>query len=341
MNWFKNIDRSDWMIIGIYAFLLFNLLFWGEWLEEDWAFWSKDTRYLFFNISGVEVLKQMILVLLIVFYIVPRFFNQKKYFTTFGLIVMLLLIASVINPYILPYTSTPLQPDLLANLFWGILDNGEAISFPCFLLLAKSFYQSQMDVLALQKEQKETELRVLQAQVDPHFLFNNLNILDILIEQDPQKARVFTRKLSSLYRYMIRHKDNEFVPLSTEWDFCEDYIYLIAQRFNGLFPVSHQLDSDKMAQYLVPPAAVQTLLENITKHNVALPESPIHTRISLDDGFLIISNEYRSKNKVKDSTGTGLRNLASRIALLTDKQLDYRIENGHFIVRLPLVEQIL
>ncbi|MEL7221076.1 MAG: histidine kinase [Bacteroidota bacterium] len=340
MNLLKKIDRSDWMIIGVYSFLLVNLLFWGEWLEEDWSFWSKDTLYLFFNISVVEVLKQMILVVLIVFYIVPRFFNEKRYAMTLSLIVLLLLLARIIDPYILPYTSAPLQPDLAANLFWGVLEHGEAISFPCFLLLAKSFYQSQVEVLALQKEQKETELRVLQAQVDPHFLFNNLNILDILIGQDPQKARIFTRKLSALYRYMIRHKDDEFVSLPTEWKFCENYIYLIGQRFNGLFPFENQIDQEEMAKFLVPPAAIQTLLENITKHNAALPAQPVKTKITLTNDYLVISNDFRPKNKVKDSTGTGLLNLASRIALLTDKKLEHQIENDQFVVRLPLVKQI-
>ncbi|MEO0875310.1 MAG: hypothetical protein AAFY48_11960, partial [Bacteroidota bacterium] len=170
MNWLQNIKRSDWIIIGIYGALLLNLMFWGEWLEEDWSLWSKDSRYLFFNISVVEVVKQLTMMILIVFYVVPTFFNKKKYLLSFGLIVLILLIARIIDPYILPYTSEPLQPDLGAKLFWGVLENGEAISFPCFLLLAKSFYQSQLAVVALQKEQKETALRVLQAQVDPHFL---------------------------------------------------------------------------------------------------------------------------------------------------------------------------
>ncbi len=340
MKWLRNIDRSDWLILGIYGFIILNLQFWGEWLEEDWDFWSKDTRYLFFNICCVEVVKQLTMVVLIVFYVVPAYFNKKRYAVAFGLIILILLIARIVDPYILPYTSEPLQPDLAANLFWGILNNGETISFPCFLLLAKSFYQSQVAMLALQKEQKETELKVLQAQVDPHFLFNNLNILDILIERDPQRAREFTRKLSSLYRYMIRHKDDEIVPLTTEWAFCQDYIYLITQRFNGLFPVESSIDEAEMDQYFIPPASLQTLLENITKHNAALPQSPVHTRIEIADDYLMVSNEFRPKKEVQDSTGTGLRNLAARIALLTDKQLEYRIDNEMFTVQLPLVKQI-
>ncbi len=340
MKWLNNIKRSDWIIIGIYGALLINLLFWGEWLEEDWPFWSKDTRYLFFNISVVEVVKQLTMMILIVFYVVPTFFNKKKYLLSFGLIVLILLVARIIDPYILPYTSEPLQPDLGAKLFWGVLEHGEAISFPCFLLLAKSFYQSQLAVVALQKEQKETALKVLQAQVDPHFLFNNLNILDILIEQNPDKARIFTRKLSSLYRYMTRHKDDEVVPLGTEWAFCQDYIYLISQRFNGLFPVKTELTTDQLDQYFVPPAAVQTLLENITKHNVALPQKPVQITIGVASEYLLVSNDFRPKIPIEDSSGTGLQNLAARVGLLTDQEIVYGEENGQFVVQLPLVKQL-
>ncbi|MEL6657506.1 MAG: histidine kinase [Bacteroidota bacterium] len=340
MNWLQNIKRSDWIIIGIYGALLLNLMFWGEWLEEDWSLWSKDSRYLFFNISVVEVVKQLTMMILIVFYVVPTFFNKKKYLLSFGLIVLILLIARIIDPYILPYTSEPLQPDLGAKLFWGVLENGEAISFPCFLLLAKSFYQSQLAVVALQKEQKETALRVLQAQVDPHFLFNNLNILDILIEQNPDKARVFTRKLSSLYRYMTRHKDDDIVPLSTEWEFCQDYIYLISQRFNGLFPVQTEFAIEQLEQYLVPPASVQTLLENVTKHNVALPQKPIQITIEIANEYLVMRNDFRPKVDPEDSSGTGLQNLAARVALLTDQEITYGEQGGQFVVRLPLVKQL-
>lgn len=340
MKWWKNIDRSDWIILGIYGFILLNLQFWGEWLEEDWLFWSKDTRYLFFNICGVEVLKQLLMVVLIVFYIVPTFFNKKRYVLAFGLIIAILLLVRIIDPYILPYTSAPLQPDLAANLFWGILENGEAVSFPCFLLLAKSFYQSQIEMMALQKEQKETELKVLQAQVDPHFLFNNLNILNILIAQDPKRAQEFTRRLSSLYRYMIRHKDDEVVHLQTEWAFCQDYLYLITQRFNGLFQVNAQFEKGALDQFMVPPASIQTLLENVIKHNVALPKQQVKTTLFIENNYLIVSNDFYPKTQDHEKSGTGLRNLAARIALLTDKELEYEVLNEKFVVRLPLVQEI-
>ena len=130
------------------------------------------------------------------------------------------------------------------------------------------------------------------------------------------------------------------MPLSTEWEFCQDYIYLMGQRFNGLFPVQNNLNPELAEQYFIPPASVQTLLENITKHNVALPQNPVHTEIRIADDYLIMSNEYQPKAQVQDSTGTGLHNLAARIALLTDKKLEYEVQNGHFIVRLPLVKQI-
>lgn len=330
--------RSDWLIIGIYSFLLWNLQFWGEWLEEDWSFWSKDTRYLLINISLVEVLRQVLTVIAIVFFIVPRYFYRKRYALSIALIIGILAFMRLIEPYILPYTSEPHYPEFFPKLLFGIMNGGEAIAFPSFLLLARSYYQSQRDMLALQKEQKETQLKVLQAQVDPHFLFNSLNILDILIPVNPEKAQQFTKKLAALYRYMIRHKDEDVVSLLDEWEFCKDYLFLIKQRFNGLFPVSTELNERELDQYFIPPAAMQTLLENITKHNVALPDKPVEITIELESDYIVIRNDYQPKAGMEESTGTGLQNLASRIALLTDRELQQEIEDGKFVVKVPLVK---
>lgn len=340
MQWIKNIPRIEWQIIILYFFVLLNLLFWGEWVEEDFPFFSDDTRYLLINIQMVEVIKQMIAVLIVVYYIVPKFFSKGKYYSSVILIILVLMLMRVIDPWILPFTSSPLTPDLLPNLIWGVVENGEVISFPCFLLLAFSYHKSQKNLLVLQKEQKENELKILQTQVDPHFLFNNLNILDILIDTDTEKAKTFTRKLSDLYRYMIRHKDEDVVPLSTEWKFCQNYLFLLQQRFNGLFPIHVEFDTADLENFFIPPAAMQTLIENITKHNIALPKQPIKTWISIKNNRLIVKNNYRPKEHSGEKSGTGLENLSTRVEIMTDKKLEVKIADDLYIVKVPLVSQI-
>lgn len=341
MQWIKNIPKSDWVIIAIYFFVVLNLQFWGEWFEEDWSLWSQNTWNLFFKVVLREIFIQFCVVLLIVYYIVPIFFDRKKYVLSIISIVGLLMMMGVMSTWTNPYRTFDMDGGMVSFLFWQVLESGEVISFPCFLLLAKSYYKSQNQMLALQKEKKEGELKVLQAQVDPHFLFNNLNILDILIDTDTKKAKKFTRKLSSLYRYMIRHKDEDVVSLETEWKFCQSYLFLIEQRFNGLFPIHSNLDQYDLENYFVPPAAMQTIIENVTKHNIALPARPVETWITIKENCLEIKNDYRPKEINEDQSGTGLNNLSSRIELLTDEKLKIEVGDQFYKVTIPLVTKVL
>lgn len=123
---------------------------------------------------------------------------------------------------------------------------------------------------------------------------------------------------------MICHKDQDVVSLKEEWAFSEDYIFLLEQRFDELFLFDNGLAGKDLDSYFIPPASMQTLLENIVKHNFALPEASIHVTIYLEDDFLCVKNDRKPKENVKDSTGTGLTNLKKRIRL--------HLTNSSFIV---------
>ena len=139
---------------------------------------------------------------------------------------------------------------------------------------------------------------------------------------------------------MIRHKDQDVVSLKEEWQFSEDYIFLLQQRFDDLYFFDSTLDKEKLDEYFIPPASMQTLLENIVKHNFALPEEPIRASIYLEDNHLCVQNNNRPKESVKDSTGTGLNNLKKRIQLLTDQHLIVEKTATSFLVKVPLVKLV-
>ena len=340
MQWLQNIKRSDWIIIGIYWVLMVHLQFFSEWVEEDWPLFSKDSSFLYFNISWLNISIQVLGVLIIVYYLVPTFLRSKQYLLTFLTVILVLIGMQIVGSLLVPLLYPSIFPNVAETLLWGILDNGESISFISFLLIAKNYYESRNELLELQKENKEQALKTLQAQVDPHFLFNNLNILDALIHKDPMKASQFTKRLSSLYRYMIRHKDEDVVSLAEEWAFSDDYLFLLKQRFDDLFEIHRTLDPQDLSRYFIPPAAMQTLLENVGKHNVALPGQPIQVNITVKDGTLSIRNDKRPKKDPDNSSGTGLKNLAARIQLLTDKALAIEETDSTFTVTVPLVRQI-
>ncbi len=339
MQWLKNIQRTDWLLIGIYYGLALLIEVPAILLNEELPFFGPEGIYVF-GFKSADYLLDILVEIIMVFFIFYRYFFQKKYYTAFFLALLLLAAQVFIQPIILSNGYQAQLPINLGLFLDQLADNVQAITGVCFILIAKQFYESKSQIMELQKEKKESELRWLKSQIDPHFLFNNLNILDILINTDPKKASTYTKRLSSLYRYMIRHKDEDVVSLAEEWNFSQDYIYLLQQRFDELFIFKFDLAFAKLHNYYIPPASMQTLLENIVKHNVALPDEPITTEIYLEDDCLIIKNELRKKLNVKDSTGTGLDNLRKRIKILTDQEMQVEQGSDYFLVKVPLVKEI-
>lgn len=336
---FSRIKKSDWQIIGLYYAFMYPLVYItnsqagrNELISWDGLRWLG----IYFFDFGLDVL----MMLLVVFWVFHDYFQRKKYGIALLLIVVLLTLQRIVQPWLFPTMYEPLDQDILMRLFGGIENNFASIVGLCLFLIGKQHYESKNQIMQLQKEKKESELQLLRAQIDPHFLFNNLNILDILIDIDPKKASRYTKRLSSLYRYMIRHKDQDVVSLAEEWAFSENYIYLLEQRFDQLFLFENQLDGINLATYFIPPASMQTLLENIVKHNVALPERPIEVSIYMEADHLCVKNDRRLKEKVRDSTGTGLTNLKKRIQLLTDQTLIVEQQPDSFLVKVPLVKLI-
>jgi len=336
---FKRVKKTDWFLIGMYYAFVLPMVFITNGMNGKYESWSWEGFrwfWIYFFDFGLDVF----VLILVVFWIFYKYFQEKKYVRAFLLIIGLLLLQRVIQPWLFPVMYDHLGDNYILQLFDGLENNFSSIMGLCVFLIGKQFYESKNTIMQLEKEKKESELQLLRAQVDPHFLFNNLNILDILIKIDPDKASRYTKRLSSLYRYMIRHKDQDVVSLEEEWAFSEDYIYLLQQRFDELFVFNNKLDGIDLDTYFIPPASMQTLLENIVKHNFALPDAPISASIYLEGDFLCVENDNRPKEQVKDSTGTGLTNLKKRIQLLTDKNVIIEKTATTFLVKVPLVRLV-
>jgi len=331
----KSIKKSDWILIGLYYAIALPVRIMGNWSEAE----SHNTLNVILFYIADYVLDIAVLIV-VVFFVFNTFFRQGKYVATFLFFLLTLIVQLFIQVLIFPYAYDPLVPDFWERLAEGIENNFEAVSGLTLLLIGKQYYESKNQIMQLEKQKKESELQLLKSQIDPHFLFNNLNILDILINIDPPKASLYTKRLSSLYRYMIRHKDQDVVSLKEEWTFSEDYIFLLQQRFDDLYLFDNQLDSGVLESYFIPPASMQTLLENIVKHNTALPDEPIKVKIYIENDLLCVENDYRPKEDVKDSTGTGLTNLKKRIQLLSDQTLIIDQNENKFLVKIPLVKLV-
>ena len=158
----------------------------------------------------------------------------------------------------------------------------------------------------------------LKNQLDPHFLFNSLNVLSSLIDENPNQAQKFTASMSKIYRYVLEQKDKELVTVEEELDFAKTYCELLKTRFedsvNFYFNVQER---DK--KLFVVPLSLQLLLENCIKHNFATPQNPLNIKIFSENGFLFIENNLQAREQVRESAGIGLSNIVQRYSYSQNK----------------------
>jgi hypothetical protein len=205
----------------------------------------------------------------------------------------------------------------------------------------KGWREAAVRAERLEKETAMARLDSLRRQVDPHFLFNSLNALTSLVEEnDPARAVRFIRQLSQVYRYVLDSGSQELVPLAEEVRFAESYLYLQKTRLGDALAVDLNLPPAALNAFFVPPLGLQLLLENVIKHNTAFQANPLHLSVSLDTAAqtLTVRNTLRPRRLAPgESSGLGLKNLAARYAFLTSKPLTIGEEAGEFVVSLPLL----
>jgi len=191
------------------------------------------------------------------------------------------------------------------------------------------------------KEQKiiattaNAQFESLKNQIDPHFLFNSLNVLSSLIEENPENAQKFTTSLSKIYRYVLEQKDKELVAVSEELAFAKIYMQLLAMRFEN--SISYELPESSNENAKVVPLSLQLLLENCIKHNIVSSSKPLHIKISMEDNQLIIENNWQKKEVLSDGKGVGLQNIVNRYALLTERKVKIIQNENSFKVYLPIL----
>lgn len=194
---------------------------------------------------------------------------------------------------------------------------------------------------ALKREQKLAEEKLvfqnetLRNQVNPHFLFNNLNTLSSLISADPALAEKFTIKLSSIYRYILENSSKKSIPLQAEIDFINDYFELYRIRDGEKIRLETSIETN--APYEIIPVSLQILVENAIKHNSATRDNPLVIRICLEGKSVTVTNNLQPMTTGQSSTGIGLRNLSQRIKLSTGMDITVSETGSEFTVKVPLL----
>ncbi len=201
------------------------------------------------------------------------------------------------------------------------------------------YFRQSRQLLTKEKNKKlqaQYQYGLLKQQLNPHFLFNSLNILDYLVQaNEKQRASTFIHKLAAVYRYMLRMEGQNVVLLQEEIDFAKQYIDLLTERFpQGLY-LTIQVPEEQMQRNIVP-LALQILIENATKHNVVNASQPLYITIVSQNGYLRVSNNLQPRLSAS-STGVGLKNIDQQYNTLIGKGIQIEKTDTNYIVWLPLV----
>lgn len=192
------------------------------------------------------------------------------------------------------------------------------------------------------KEQKiiagtaSAKFETLKNQIDPHFLFNSLNVLSSLIEENPENAQRFTTSLSKVYRYVLEQKDKDLVSIEEELAFAKTYMNLLQMRFENSLTYEVIIDTIQPEAKVVP-LSLQLLLENAVKHNVISEQKPLHIKIYIDNDVLVIQNNYQKKSVLQDGQGVGIQNIISRYDIITDRKVTIEQNENTYTVKLPIL----
>jgi len=208
------------------------------------------------------------------------------------------------------------------------------------VLIIRLIFQKQTITLeneTLRREALQSQFESLKNQLSPHFLFNSLTALKILIKEEPETAQNYVNSLSRALRYTLKSNEKQLVTLKEEMEFMESYLFLIRMRFGDNLSIGTTINENLLLHNL-PPLTIQTLVENAIKHNEISKRNPLRINIlTTENESLVIVNDIHEKITGEEGTGIGLTNLSKQYQLLINKEIIIRNENNRFSVEVPLI----
>ncbi|HRG81151.1 MAG TPA: histidine kinase [Chitinophagaceae bacterium] len=226
---------------------------------------------------------------------------------------------------------------LKLNLIYATLINLFLHLVNAILFFLREYRQKWSEAEELRRTSQQAQLQLIRSQVNPHFLFNNLNVLSGMVIKDNPEANHFIEEFSKVYRYILSNQQKELVELKAELDFVQPYLFLLGKRFEEGLEVNIRI-ADEYKNWHVVPAALQMLIENAIKHNVVSRQKPLHIDIHTNGNqTLVIKNNLQPRILKEPSTRTGLQNIRKRYELISGKDVMVKEAEGYFEVSLPLL----
>lgn len=268
-------------------------------------------------------------------------YGNKRFYWQLGLGILISLVIINLSYLILKLGLTADPPDqqqIITMNILGTLVLLPTISINFGIQFLSNWKTAQFNSEQFQKETIKAELTTLKNHLDPHFLFNNLNILSSLISKDKDLSQSYLEKFADVYRNILQSSQEELVTLNDELKFIASYLYLLEIRFEDTIQTFIDVESKDQKKYL-PPLTLQMLIENAIKHNTISEVRPLKIHIGSQNGFISVKNNYQPKKlEIRNSNNSGLENIKKRYSYFTDKQVQVFQNPDTFIVKIPLVE---
>ena len=337
---FKELLRS--LGIGLIIFLiiiLLNLVYGGELVFDS----HLGIRFLYTILYSVSLgySNQLVFIYLDKIFVNERFSLKRMlvgFVSSFVVTLFVIFLLRIFQDVVIEGNSFAQYwaNETLANYVFAIVMT--FIILLCFyaFYIYKAYSDSKVKEQKIIAGTASAQFESLKNQIDPHFLFNSLNVLSSLIEENPDNAQRFTTSLSKIYRYVLEQKDKELVSVSEELTFAKTYMNLLKMRFEN--SITYDIPTDfNNEDAKVVPLSLQLLLENTIKHNVVSEQKPLHIKIYIENNYLIVENNLQKKEVLQDRRGVGLQNIVNRYGLISERKMLIEESATFFKVKIPIL----
>lgn len=218
--------------------------------------------------------------------------------------------------------------------FRGVVANLLIITYLYSTTIFSKFKQVEAENERLKSNQLEGQLLQLKAQLNPHFLFNSLNTLKVMVEDKDENSVEYLIKLSEVYRYFLDNSESHLATVQAELKIAQAYFFMLKNRFEDNISLEISLSS-KALERKMPAMSLQLLIENAVKHNVISKGKSLKICVYETDNQLVVKNNIQPKRSVELSTQIGLKNLNDRSKLLTYQEVEIEKTEKAFTVKIP------
>lgn len=325
-------------------FLLFIMLF--AYIQSIFirlTAWEEVNAYTFTPEALVTSLYQAGILFAIILFLIRKFkrsdlFSTSELLKIFGLSLLLYLLTMKASGLLLSFLFDTIERNFNQKTFFFTLfsDFLNGLIYGSFFLAYYYYqkYKKQQQQLAVYHQAlSESRIQQLKSQLNPHFLFNNLNVLDQLIDEDKQTASKFLHEFADIYRYVLQSGEKKVVPLADELAFAEQYMRLVQQKFGKSYQI--EIKGNGNNGYIAP-LTLQLLIENALQHNLGTAAKPVTITIDVSEVIKVVNN-VELKQHVKATNGRALNNLKEQYKLLAKEPVRVEQLSGKFIVTIPKI----